>query len=82
MLFMTSFCVYFSKSVEEILNVIDKIMNEISKCQEMCAVRLFYTIRNIFEMYSAVVPLHHKKFLQTLPQQVGKTHRFILCFHL
>lgn len=61
----------FSKSAEELLNLALSIMEELVKGKDLCAVRLFYTVRNIFEMYSAIVPLHHKKFLETLPQQVG-----------
>lgn len=56
------------------------MMDELVKSQDLCAVRLFYTVRNIFEMYSAVVPLHHKKFLETLPQQVAIFHNNCLYF--
>lgn len=41
---------------------------------DACATRLFYTCRNIFEMYVGLVPEHHKKFLETIPQQVGENN--------
>lgn len=56
------------------------MMDELVKSQDLCAVRLFYTVRNIFEMYTSVVPLHHKKFLETLPQQVAIFHNNCLYF--
>lgn len=54
------------------VNLLYSIISEIQKSMELCAVRLFFTVRNMFEMYCAVVPLHHRKFLESLPQQVGK----------
>lgn len=47
-------------------------MDEACDSSDASAVRLFYTCRNVFEMYAGLVPEHHKKFLETIPQQVGK----------
>lgn len=63
---------HFSKSVQEILELTRRILDEACNSSDACAVRLFYTCRNIFEMYVGLVPEHHKKFLETIPQQVGK----------
>ena len=61
-----------SKSAQEILKLVREILDEACTSSDECAVRLFYTSRNIFEMYAGLVPEHHKKFLETIPQQVGK----------
>lgn len=68
------YLMYFSKSVQEILELARTILDEACNSSDACASRLFYTCRNIFEMYVGLVPEHHKKFLETIPQQVGKKH--------
>ncbi|XP_070166434.1 centromere/kinetochore protein zw10 homolog isoform X2 [Polyergus mexicanus] len=60
-----------SKSAQEILELTRTILDEACNTSDACASRLFYTCRNIFEMYVGLVPEHHKKFLETIPQQVG-----------
>jgi hypothetical protein len=49
-----------------------EVLDEAVRSTDFCSVRLFCTARNIFELYSAVVPTYHKKFLETIPQQVGE----------
>jgi hypothetical protein len=51
-----------------------EVLDEAVQSTDFCSVRLFCTARNIFELYSAVVPTHHKEFLETIPQQVGEFH--------
>ncbi|XP_050455469.1 centromere/kinetochore protein zw10 homolog isoform X3 [Cataglyphis hispanica] len=60
-----------SKSAQDILELTRTVLDEACNSSEPCASRLFYTCRNIFEMYVGLVPEHHKKFLETIPQQVG-----------
>lgn len=68
-----SFLFFFSsKSAQEILNLGKEILDETCQSSDECAIRLFYTSRNIFEMYAGLIPEYHKKFLETIPQQVGK----------
>ncbi|XP_012252618.2 centromere/kinetochore protein zw10 homolog [Athalia rosae] len=73
-----------SKSVKEILDLVKEILDEACQSSDVCAVRLFYTSRNIFEMYTVLVPEHHKKFLETIPQQVALFHNncMYLAHHL
>lgn len=66
------YLIHFSKSAQETLELAKMILNEACDSSDACAVRLFYTCRNVFEMYAGLVPEHHKKFLKTIPQQVGK----------
>ncbi|XP_015594320.1 centromere/kinetochore protein zw10 homolog [Cephus cinctus] len=63
-----------SKSVQEIMELVRGILEEACSSSEVCSVRLFYTSRNVFEMYAGLVPEHHKKFLETIPQQVALFH--------
>ncbi|KYQ54748.1 Centromere/kinetochore protein zw10 like protein [Trachymyrmex zeteki] len=73
-----------SKSAQETLELAKMILNEACDSSDACAVRLFYTCRNVFEMYAGLVPEHHKKFLKTIPQQVALFHNncMYLAHHL
>lgn len=73
-----------SKSTQEILELTRRILDEACNSSDACAVRLFYTCRNIFEMYIGLVPEHHKKFLEIIPQQVVLFHNncMYLAHHL
>nr|XP_011698225.1 PREDICTED: centromere/kinetochore protein zw10 homolog [Wasmannia auropunctata]XP_011698226.1 PREDICTED: centromere/kinetochore protein zw10 homolog [Wasmannia auropunctata] len=63
-----------SKSAQETLELARTILDEACDSSDACAIRLFYTCRNVFEMYAGLVPEHHKKFLETIPQQVALFH--------
>ncbi|XP_033336792.1 zeste-white 10 kinetochore protein [Megalopta genalis] len=63
-----------SKSAKETLDIARSILDEACNSSDTCALRLFYTCRNVFEMYSGLVPEHHRKFLETIPQQVAVFH--------
>ncbi|XP_018058497.1 PREDICTED: centromere/kinetochore protein zw10 homolog [Atta colombica] len=73
-----------SKSAQETLELAKMILDEACDSSDACAVRLFYTCRNVFEMYAGLVPEHHKKFLNTIPQQVALFHNncMYLAHHL
>ncbi|KYN00573.1 PREDICTED: centromere/kinetochore protein zw10 homolog [Cyphomyrmex costatus] len=73
-----------SKSAQETLELAKMILDEACDSSDACAVRLFYTCRNVFEMYAGLVPEHHKKFLETIPQQVALFHNncMYLAHHL
>lgn len=66
-----------SKSCIAILELADKLLQQsISSTNE----RIVYTVQNIFIMYQSVVAEHHKKFLETIPQQVALFHNN--CFYI
>ncbi|XP_015119152.1 centromere/kinetochore protein zw10 homolog [Diachasma alloeum] len=69
-----------SKSAREILELVRSILDEVTRSPEACSVRLYYTSRNIFEMYAGAVPEYHKKFLETIPQQVALFHNNCMYF--
>ncbi|XP_015183262.1 PREDICTED: centromere/kinetochore protein zw10 homolog [Polistes dominula] len=81
--FQLSTC-QISKSAKEILDLARSILDEACDSLDASAVRLFYTCRNIFEMYAGLVPEHHRKFLETIPQQVALFHNncMYLAHHL
>jgi hypothetical protein len=56
------------------MELIRKTLKAASTSTEMRAVRLYCTARKIIEMYCAITPTYHKKFLDTLPQQAGKNY--------
>ncbi|RZC42557.1 Zw10 domain containing protein [Asbolus verrucosus] len=60
-----------SRNVVELLNLLEKILSEAVSSSEVCAGRLFCTVKNICQIYGKFVPEHHKKLLQTIPQQIA-----------
>jgi centromere/kinetochore protein ZW10 len=42
--------------------------------QPFCSVRLFNTVRSVFELWCAVVPTYHKAKLESLPQVAAVAH--------
>ncbi|KAG7213241.1 hypothetical protein KM043_002542 [Ampulex compressa] len=73
-----------SKSANETLELARNILEEACCSSDACAIRLFYTCRNVFEMYAGLVREHHRKFLETIPQQVALFHNncMYLAHHL
>ncbi|KAL7305383.1 hypothetical protein TKK_0002126 [Trichogramma kaykai] len=63
-----------SKSAQEIVDLLHEILEDACQCLDKYVYRLFYTSRNIIEMYAALVPEIHKSFLETIPQQVALFH--------
>ncbi|XP_011500160.1 PREDICTED: centromere/kinetochore protein zw10 homolog [Ceratosolen solmsi marchali] len=69
-----------SKSAQEILYLVEEILEEACNNSGEFVLRLFYTSRNIFEMYAALMPEIHKSFIKTIPQQAALFHNN--CFYL
>ncbi|CAL7934411.1 unnamed protein product [Xylocopa violacea] len=63
-----------SKSARETLDLARNILDEACSSSDSCAIQLFYTCKNVFEMYAGLIPEHHRKFLETIPQQVAVFH--------
>ncbi|CAB3379430.1 Hypothetical predicted protein [Cloeon dipterum] len=63
-----------SMSARELLELVQEILNESSASSGMKAERLYLTARNALEMYCNLAPIHHKKYLDSLPQQAAIFH--------
>lgn len=68
-----------SKTAQELLNLVYVMMEQAVQCSDVVCKRLYYTTRLVFELYDAVVPYHHEKYLQTIPHYVGE---YIFCIPL
>jgi len=47
--------------------------NDSDSTGDKTSVQLFYTARNMFEMFSSLVPVYHHQLLSSLPQLAGKS---------
>ncbi|CAH1790755.1 unnamed protein product [Owenia fusiformis] len=65
---------YISQSVQKIMILAYETLQEASVSSPECAVQLFYSIRNMFELYCCVVPTYHKDSLVKLPQIAALHH--------
>ncbi|XP_004923875.1 centromere/kinetochore protein zw10 homolog [Bombyx mori] len=63
-----------SKTAQELLDLIYVIMEQAVQCSDVVCKKLYQTTRLIFELYDAVMPYHHEKYLQTIPQYVALFH--------
>lgn len=61
-----------SKSAQELLDLVFVMMEQAVQCPDVVCRKLYSSTRLIFELYDAVVPYYHEKYLQTIPQYVGK----------
>ncbi|KAG8231565.1 hypothetical protein J437_LFUL011743 [Ladona fulva] len=63
-----------SSSTIELYHLLKEVLQEATKSKDLCSVRLFHTARNVVELYCAIMPLQHKEFLDTIPQQSALFH--------
>lgn len=52
------------------MGLVESIVEKLKSDSE--SLTLIKTMRNIFELYAAIMPLFHKKFLAEIPQVIGK----------
>ncbi|CAH1995787.1 unnamed protein product [Acanthoscelides obtectus] len=71
---------FVSKSTLDLLELLEKIMQQAVGASEVCASKLVLTAQNIIRLYIARVPEYHQKLLQTIPQQVALFHNN--CYYL
>ncbi|XP_018333578.1 centromere/kinetochore protein zw10 homolog [Agrilus planipennis] len=69
-----------SKSVLELLKLIENMLQKAMESPEVCAKRIVSATQNILNMYGSVVSENHQKMLQTIPQQVALFKNN--CWHL
>ena len=64
-----------SASTMRLLELADSGLEQAAaSAQPFCSVRLFNTVRNVLELWCAVVPTYHKAKLESLPQVAAVAH--------
>ncbi|KAM4646515.1 centromere/kinetochore protein zw10 homolog isoform 2-T2 [Amazona ochrocephala] len=63
-----------SSSVEKLMELAYQTLLEATSSTDHCCIQLFYSVRNIFQLFYDVVPTYHKENLQKLPQLAAIHH--------
>ncbi|XP_033925476.1 centromere/kinetochore protein zw10 homolog isoform X2 [Melopsittacus undulatus] len=63
-----------SSSVEKLMELAYQTLLEATSSTDQCCIQLFYSVRNIFQLFHDVVPTYHKENLQKLPQLAAIHH--------
>jgi len=63
-----------SESTIKILDLAVGGLEVAAQSKPFCCVRLFHTVRNVFELWCAVVPTYHRSNLDSLPQLAAIGH--------
>ncbi|XP_010132913.1 PREDICTED: centromere/kinetochore protein zw10 homolog, partial [Buceros rhinoceros silvestris] len=63
-----------SSSVEQLMELAYQTLLEATASTDQCCVQLFYSVRNMFQLFYDVVPTYHKENLQKLPQLAAIHH--------
>lgn len=65
---------HVSESVMKLVALAYETLSEAVSSSDTCAVKLFYAVRNMFELFCCVFPTFHKRRLATLPQLTAIHH--------
>jgi len=60
-----------SVAIKELLELVFEMLTEAANSAGMRAEKIYLTARNVLEMYCTLAPIHHKKYLDSIPQQAG-----------
>ncbi|KAL4704419.1 hypothetical protein ACJJTC_000418 [Scirpophaga incertulas] len=63
-----------SKSAQELINLVYAMMEQAVQCSDVVCKKQYVTTRLVFELYDAIVPYHHEKYLKTIPQYIALFH--------
>ncbi|NWV01790.1 ZW10 protein, partial [Upupa epops] len=63
-----------SSSVEKLMELAYQTLLEATASTDQCCIQLFYSVRNIFQLFYDVVPMYHKENLQKFPQLAAIHH--------
>ncbi|NXS52354.1 ZW10 protein, partial [Brachypteracias leptosomus] len=63
-----------SSSVEKLMELAYQTLLEATDSTDQCCIQLFYSVRNIFQLFYDVVPTYHKENLQKFPQLAAIHH--------
>ncbi|CAI9720883.1 kinetochore zw10 homolog [Octopus vulgaris] len=59
---------HISESVVKLITLSYETLTEAVSSSAPCAIKMFYAVRNMFEIFCCVFPTYHKQRLTTLPQ--------------
>lgn len=73
-----------SESVQQLMELVLATLSEAVESSTQCALQLFFTVRNIFQLYYDVVPTYHKENLLKFPHLAAIQHNncMYLAHHL
>ncbi|NWX14342.1 ZW10 protein, partial [Aegotheles bennettii] len=63
-----------SSSVDKLMELACRTLLEATASTDQCCIQLFYSVRNIFQLFYDVVPTYHQENLQKLPQLAAIHH--------
>ncbi|NXD86981.1 ZW10 protein, partial [Halcyon senegalensis] len=63
-----------SSAVEKLMELAYQTLLEATASTDQCCIQLFYSVRNIFQLFYDVVPTYHRENLQKLPQLAAIHH--------
>ncbi|NXG53236.1 ZW10 protein, partial [Psilopogon haemacephalus] len=63
-----------SASVQQLMELAYQTLLEATASTDQCCVQLFYSVRNIFQLFYDVVPTYHRESLQKFPQLAAIHH--------
>lgn len=73
-----------SESVQQLMDLVLSTLSEAVDSSTQCALQLFFTVRNIFQLYNDVVPTYHRENLLKFPHLAAIQHNncMYLAHHL
>ncbi|NXX45400.1 ZW10 protein, partial [Tricholaema leucomelas] len=63
-----------SASVQQLMELAYQTLLEATASTDQCCLQLFYSVRNIFQLFYDVVPTYHRESLQKFPQLAAIHH--------
>ncbi|NXR06457.1 ZW10 protein, partial [Semnornis frantzii] len=63
-----------SASVQQLMELAYQTLLEATASTDQCCVQLFYSVRNMFQLFYDVVPTYHRESLQKFPQLAAIHH--------
>jgi len=63
-----------SRSAVELLELVERYLEDASQAVALCQVRLYHSVRSVFSLWCAVTPTYHSSALNSLPQTAALAH--------
>ncbi|KAJ3283946.1 Centromere/kinetochore protein zw10 [Borealophlyctis nickersoniae] len=72
-LFVFPACTVSTKAVR-LIQLAEETLGEAATANPHCALRLYYTVRSLFDLFRAVMPVHHSAIFESVPQLAAVFH--------